>query len=123
MGGRVHAKYGPSNVTVFLLVRLAFSGSDLRYDPPAEYNYQRAEESGDQILKGDLQIAESKVDSEQLKYFPAQKRTNDANKEVRPAAQTLLFQSHHSPRKGTRKSADNDPHDNLANAHLPDAMR
>ena len=86
-------------------------------DSPQEDHKQRAEEGGDEILEGDLQLPKPEVDSEQLDQLATDRRADHAHKEVHPAAQALLFESHGAPRERSGEAADNNPHDDLANVH------
>src|SRR5271166_3015222 len=86
-------------------------------DPPQKDHEQRAEEGGDEILEGDLQLPEPEVDSEQLEQLATDHRADHAHQEVHPAAQALLFESDGAPRERSCEAADNNPHDDLANVH------
>src|SRR5258708_39146135 len=96
---------------------------DPRDNPPREDHEKRAEERGNEILGGYLQLSEPEVDSEQPEQLATDHCAGHADHEIRPAAQALPFQSDRTPRESAREAPDNDPHDDLADVHDLDANR
>ncbi len=99
-----------------LILRRAFCFVP-RDNAPKENHEQRAEEGGDEVLECDLQIPEPEVDSEQLEQLAADRRADNAHDEVRPAAQTLLFEGDSASSQRPCEAADDDPHDDLPHVH------
>jgi hypothetical protein len=89
--------------------------------PPGEDDQKRAEERGNEVLEGNLQLAEAKVDSEEPEELAADHRSGHPDHQVRPEAQALFFQSDNAPRESAREPADNDPDNDLADVHDSDA--
>src|SRR5580692_13055162 len=58
-------------------------------NPPREDHDKRAEERGNEILEGYLQLSEPEVDSEQPEQLATDHCAGHADHEIRPAAQAL----------------------------------
>ena len=81
--------------------------------PPGGDEQQRAGHGRDQVLEGDLQLAEVKIDVEDFEDQAADQGPGHADAEVRPAAEPFLLQRHQAAGQRPRHGADDQPDDKL----------
>jgi hypothetical protein len=77
--------------------------------PPNDDTKQGTHKSGDQILKGDLDFAETQIDVEQPKKKSAHKSAQHSDAHVGPEPEPLLAKSHETTGQRSSQRSNDQP--------------